>query len=336
MHISRALWRNADRGGSPIVNAEGVYLCDFDPSFPIEVGFEIHDSHHNVRMNRHESFEVVYVYGGDGYLQVQDRRFRMFKGNVALVGPNLYHQFLSGPTTKLKLSFLHFQSQILLGSTSGEEEQYLAPFLCQDVRFPHVISAFTRIPDQVLPLILKIHSELPPRNEVSRLTVKTYLKMVLLLLLRHYHKYLGTHEALERRRQDMRRIDPLFHFIDQHYHQSIRIPTAAHLCAMSEVQFVRFFRRITGQSLGNYLKRFRVAKAQSLLSATDETIADISALLGFCSQSHFGAAFRSLVGLTPLAYRRRYGRNLNVNVGRSSTQTYSGPSPTLSESQLGC
>jgi transcriptional regulator GlxA family with amidase domain len=138
--------------------------------------------------------------------------------------------------------------------------------------------------------------------------------MVPLLLLRHYHKYLGTHEALERRRQDIRRLDPLFHFIDLHYDQSIRTAAAARLCAMSEVQCMRFFKKITGQPLRNYMKRFRVAKAQSLLSATDESIADISTLLGFCSQSHFGMTFRSLVGLTPLAYRRRYGKNLKTKV----------------------
>jgi cupin superfamily acireductone dioxygenase involved in methionine salvage len=92
-------------------------------------------------MNRHDSFEVIYVYEGEGFFQVQKRRFRIIKGNLAVVGPNHYHQFLSPPSTKLKLSFLHFQSQILLGSMTGEEEQYLAPFLCQDLRFPHLISA---------------------------------------------------------------------------------------------------------------------------------------------------------------------------------------------------
>ena len=314
MRISRSLWRNADHASKTIINAEGVYVCHFDPVFPIEVGFDIHDSHHNVRMNRHDSFEVIYVYEGEGAFQVRDRRFPISKGNLVVVGPNLYHQIVSRSGTKLKLTFLHFQSGILLGSTGGEDEQYLAPFLCQDGRFPHVISPFAGLPDEVLGLILKIHKELPPANDVARLTVKTYLKVLLLLLLRHYHKYVGTHEVLERRQRDVQRLASLFQFIDQSYGQSVHTATAARLCAMSKVQFTRFFKKITGQSVLNYLKRFRVAKAQSLLSTTDKTIAEIGALLGFCSQSHFGRTFSSLVGLTPLVYRRRFGKNRESNV----------------------
>lgn len=313
MRLSRSLWKNADREGIPVVNAEGVYLCHFDPTFPIEVGFDIHDSRHNVRMNRHDSFEVIYVYEGQGFVQIQERRFPISKGNLVVLGPNLYHQIACCPGTKLRLPFLHFRSEVLIGGAGGEEEQYLAPFLCQDAEFPNVVCRSTRVPDKALELMVRIHGELPPRNDVARLAVKTYLRMLLLLLLQHYNHYVGVHDALERRQQDLERLRPLFQFIDQNYGEVVHTGTAARLCAMSKVQFMRFFRKVTGQSFLNYLKRFRVAEAQSLLSTSDETIAKISALLGFCSQSHFGRTFTSLVGLTPLEYRHRFGMKRETN-----------------------
>jgi len=313
VRLSRSLWKNADREGIPVVNAEGVYLCDFDPAFPIEVGFDIHDSRHNIRMNRHDSFEVIYVYEGQGLVQIQERRFPINKGNLVVLGPNLYHQIACCPGTKLMLPFLHFRSEVLIGGAGGEEEQYLAPFFCQDAEFPNVVSHSTRVPDKVLELMLRIHGELPPRNDVARLAVKTYLRMLLLLLLQHYNHYVGVHDALERRQQDLQRLRPLFQFIDQNYGEVIHTATAARLCAMSKVQFMRFFRKIMGHSFLDYLQRFRVAKAQSLLSTSDETIAKISALLGFCSQSHFGRTFTSLVRLTPLEYRHRFGMKRETN-----------------------
>ena len=313
MRLSRSLWKNADREGIPVVNAEGVYLCDFDPAFPIEVGFDVHDSRHNIRMNRHDSFEVIYVYTGRGFVQIQDRRFPFSKGNLVVLGPSLYHQFVCGLGTRLKLPFLHFRSEVLIGGEGGEEELYLAPFFCQDAEFPNVITRSTRVPDEALELMLRIHEELPPLNDVARLSVKTYLRMLLLLLLQHYKHYVGVHDALEHRQQDLQRLRPLFQFIDQNYGEVIHTGTAARLCAMSKVQFMRFFRKITGQSFLNYLKRFRVAKAQSLLSNSDETIARISALLGFCSQSHFGTTFTSVVGLPPLEYRHRYAIKRETN-----------------------
>jgi AraC-like DNA-binding protein len=285
-----------------------VYLCNFDPTFPIEVGFDIHDSHHNIRMNRHDSFEVIYVYQGQGLVQVQERRFSVSQGNLVVLGPNLYHQIACRPGTKLRLPFLHFQSGMLTGSPGGEEERLLAPFLCQQAEFPNVVSRSSGVPDEVLKLMLKIHGELPPRNDVARLAVKTYLRMLLLLLLQHYDEHVGMHDALKRRQQDLQRLSPLFQFIDQNYGEMIHTHTAARLCAMSKVQFMRFFKKVTGQTFHTYLQRFRVARAQALLSTSDKSIADISARLGFCSQSHFGRTFTTLVGLTPLAYRCRFGK----------------------------
>lgn len=332
MYISRSLWKNADHSGEVVINPEGVYVCNLDPAFPIEVGFDVHDNRHKVRMNRHDSFEVIYVYEGKGFVQIQGRRFPISRGNLAVVGPNLYHQFLSCPSTRLKLAFLHFQSQVLLGGAGGEEVQYLAPFLCRDERFPFVIPPSTRIPDEVLELILKISKELPPSNDVGRLAAKTYLKVLLLLLLRHYQKYVTTKESLEYRRRDIRRLDPLFQFIDQHSDRSLRAAEAARLCGMSHAQFVRSFTKITGQSLGDYLKHFRVAKAQSLLSTTDTTIAEISGLLGFCSQSHFGLVFRRLAGITPLKYRRRYGKNPESEINGKMQDDYHQLPPNLGDS----
>jgi AraC-like DNA-binding protein len=336
MRLSRSLWKNADRVSDTVINAEGIY-CDL--TFPIEVGFDIHDSHHNVRMNRHDSFEVIYFYEGHGVVQIQERRFPISKGNLVVQGPNLYHQIVCRRGTKLKLPFLHFQSGVLIGSVAGEEERYLAPFFCQDPEFPNVVSRSTGVPDEALELMMHIHAELPPRNDVARLAVKTYLKMLLLRLLQHYSQHVGKHDALERRQQDLRRLGPLFQFIDQNYGQPIHTATAARLCAMSKVQFMRFFKKVKAETFHTYFKRFRIAKAQALLSTSDKSIVEISSLLGFCIQSHFGRTFTNLVGLTPLAYRYRFGKNhestINSKLRYGALHDYSGvlnpqeaPTPT--------
>jgi len=63
---------------------------------------------------------------------------------------------------------------------------------------------------------------------------------------------------------------------------------------------------VTGQSFLAYLNQFRIAKSRSLLTSTERPISEISQEVGFCDQSHFGVVFRKLVGMTPLAYRRRF------------------------------
>jgi AraC-like DNA-binding protein len=76
---------------------------------------------------------------------------------------------------------------------------------------------------------------------------------------------------------------------------------------MSASYFMRFFKQATGQSFRAYLTGFRIEKAQSMLSSGNLSIVEISQEVGFCSQSYFGEVFRDLVGMTPRAFRRRFG-----------------------------
>jgi AraC family transcriptional regulator len=66
----------------------------------------------------------------------------------------------------------------------------------------------------------------------------------------------------------------------------------------------RTFRRLHGCSVGEYRRRWRVARACAALRSSDLPLAEIAAREGFADQSHFTRAVRAAVGLSPAAYRR--------------------------------
>jgi AraC-like DNA-binding protein len=208
----------------------------------------------------------------------------------------------------MKAIVLFFVPELIRAAeATGDDMEYLMPFFLQDRDFPHVVSACTGIPSQVMDLINRIHMELPASSNRARLAVKTYLKMILIILVNHYSAYLGTRETFNRKQVAIQRLRPLFDHLEEHYCEVIRVEDAARICATSNSHFMYFFKRVTGQSFLTYLNRFRIAKAQSLLASTEKSISEISQETGFCDQSHFGVVFRKLVGVTPLAYRRRIG-----------------------------
>ncbi|MGB7624507.1 MAG: helix-turn-helix transcriptional regulator, partial [Terriglobia bacterium] len=92
---------------------------------------------------------------------------------------------------------------------------------------------------------------------------------------------------------------------EQNYSQMIRVRDAARLSGMSNSHLMCFFKQTTGQSFLAYVTHFRIAKAQTLLATTDLSISEIGQEVGFCDQSHFGLAFRKLLGTTPLAFRNQ-------------------------------
>jgi AraC family transcriptional regulator len=69
------------------------------------------------------------------------------------------------------------------------------------------------------------------------------------------------------------------------------------------VQISRQFHRHFNCTIGEYLRRARVARAQVLLRRHDLEITDIALACGFTDQSHFTTAFRKVTGLPPHRYR---------------------------------
>ncbi len=72
----------------------------------------------------------------------------------------------------------------------------------------------------------------------------------------------------------------------------------------SAFHLARSFRRYTGLSLHAWRQRLRLAQALQRLEAGERDLAALAHDLGFSSQSHLGAAFRSEIGATPAQVRR--------------------------------
>jgi AraC family transcriptional regulator len=75
------------------------------------------------------------------------------------------------------------------------------------------------------------------------------------------------------------------------------------------VQVCRQFRSRFGCTIGEYVRRVRIARAQSLLVSSEFGIAEIALACGFSDQSQFTTAFRRLTGMPPRRYRKKHARN---------------------------
>ena len=84
----------------------------------------------------------------------------------------------------------------------------------------------------------------------------------------------------------------------------VRIPDLADVAGLSPSAFIRAFKRATGMTPHRFVIEQRLQAARRLLAESDRPIADIALSSGFSSQSHFGAAFRASVGVSPARYRR--------------------------------
>jgi AraC-like DNA-binding protein/mannose-6-phosphate isomerase-like protein (cupin superfamily) len=302
----------------PQINAEGVHIWPFDKSCPVDVLFMTTHDRQRVRMNRHGYFEILYLCSGHGACHIQDRMLPFQEGDVAVIGSTLYHRIECQSESPLTIAALFFEPEFICCDGANDSAGYLTPFLLQDAEFPHIVPAKSGIPRQVFDLMLQIQSESPATTPRARLAIKTYLKMVLMLLVNQYAAYAGTIETYQRQERAIDRLRPLFKYIGDNLGSSVQVRQAARMCGMSESYFMNFFKQVTGLSFVAYLNHFRVEHAQLLLAQTDESMVGISQQVGFCDQSYFGTVFRKIAGMTPAAYRRRVRSQPCASQGRAS------------------
>jgi AraC-like DNA-binding protein len=86
---------------------------------------------------------------------------------------------------------------------------------------------------------------------------------------------------------------------------------------MSPAAFSRFFKRVSGRGLWEFLTELRVEHAAALLRETGDGVIRIAMESGFGSLSSFNRQFYQRFGCAPRAYRRE-GRSVPKNVASRS------------------
>lgn len=290
---------------SPQINAEGVHHWSFPSYCPIDVRVLKNGRTPNVRMNRHDYFELLYILSGSAELRIGNRSLPLTAGDLGIVGSTVYHRLEPHAGSRFTVTVMFFMPDLIRTDGASDGNYYLTPFLQQDGQFPHVIPAATGIPRDVLQSMRKISAELPADTPLARLTVRTYLKLVLLLLVQRYASYAGTVATFERQQRALARLQPLFDYVEKNFDNPIRLEQASRVSGMSKSHFINFFKEATGQSFLPYLNRYRVERTLDLLRISDKTVAEIGQAVGFSDQSYFGMVFHRLVGMSPSAYRQQ-------------------------------
>ncbi|WP_157042058.1 helix-turn-helix domain-containing protein [Nitriliruptor alkaliphilus] len=93
-------------------------------------------------------------------------------------------------------------------------------------------------------------------------------------------------------------------YIQEHLGENITLEDLASSVGLSRYHFARRFRVSTGTTAYEYVLQQRVARAQTLLTRTNESLINIAVTCGFADQSHFNRVFKKHTGVPPGQYRK--------------------------------
>jgi AraC-like DNA-binding protein len=95
---------------------------------------------------------------------------------------------------------------------------------------------------------------------------------------------------------------------DRRFSESLDLGALAAAAGVSKYHFLRCFAAVYGETPMQHVTRRRIERAQDLLRSTNLTVTEVCNLVGYTSLGSFSARFRDLVGTSPSAYQRSYGR----------------------------
>lgn len=102
-------------------------------------------------------------------------------------------------------------------------------------------------------------------------------------------------------------LDDLLQYIADHPDSDLSCERLAEWASMSLRSFFRVFERETGQTPATYVRHQRLAVAQRLLESTDGSVEDIACRCGFGHGDRLRRTFERQLGISPTAYRERFG-----------------------------
>ncbi len=98
-------------------------------------------------------------------------------------------------------------------------------------------------------------------------------------------------------------------YIQSHTNEPIGIEDVAEEIHRSSSYLMRRFKAELGMSVGDYITKCKLEEACDLLVYSEHSLAEISAYLGYSSQSYFQNVFKKQFGMTPMQYRKQNRRS---------------------------
>ncbi len=140
---------------------------------------------------------------------------------------------------------------------------------------------------------------------IQRLDEMETMEEIRCLDLDAFAFYLKEIQALPKKRVFSRPISQCLDHIYNHLHQPITLQDLADLTGLNASYLSTLFKEEMGRSVSDYIMSKKMEAARNMLKYSDESYADISAILNFSSQSHFIRAFKKYNGDTPRQYREK-------------------------------
>ena len=165
------------------------------------------------------------------------------------------------------------------------------------------LTDFFAEPDEVLASLVRLVFANAQAGTLDGLAHDEVMALLECHLLRRYAIGRPSAAALARVTLTAATLRRLFEHIEARLGGELHLAELAALARLSDDHFLRAFKAAVGQTPHQYVLAQRIAHTQGLLERSALPIAAVAQAAGFRGASHFAAAFRQRVGISPSEWR---------------------------------
>ncbi len=259
----------------------------------------------------HNEMEFFYLKTGAVSVYIEEERYFLSAGEGIFIPPGLLHRAEDEKKAGCEFHALVFSASLLSDYFMNlHYAEYLYPVMHYGLRCSLHLKPAVDWHCEILSLLKESFDSLSGPQKTWELKLHGMLFIMWQCLYNHHLSAVDSVKSLTRLAEQLK---PSLDLIQNYFNEDItlkRLSSASHL---SEGQFCRLFKQLTGFTPFGYLNRCRIIKSCEYLVRTDKKIAEIALLCGYNNISFYNREFIRYMKVRPSVYRKNMERTESGN-----------------------
>lgn len=251
--------------------------------------YHLHLPHyHYMKQHFHHNVELVYLLKGSFIAHVNGIAYHVKKDSLFLINTNVVHYFEMLEDSEMITLLISYE---LLRSYEPKLDHYYFDIDLSE----HTIK---KLKEKIV-----IMDQYRKGNDVyKKIKVQEYLNSIYYILLSNFKKLRTTPLTFSTDQLD--KIKNILEYIEHHYSEDLTIERLALEFHYSPAYLCRYFKKMCGISILQYIKTIQLNHAFLDVCQSDKTISLIAQQHGFSDSKSFIKTFKYKYGITPGVYRK--------------------------------
>lgn len=246
-------------------------------------------------------FELIYIVSGTGVQRTNGNRLDYRKGNLFLITPQDTNSF--EVTTTTQFCFIRFNEVYVQFVKDRDWTERIEFILNNASHRPGCILKNQADKPFVASLVESIAREETSKQLYHHKIVQQMVNTIIVIVARNIALKLP--KNIKENTGEV--VLDILHYIQQNILKPklLRVDEISRRQGISKSYLGRYFKKQTGETLQQYIARYKVRLIEIRLSNTDMRINEIADELNFADESHLNRVFRKYKGINPTEFRKK-------------------------------